>query len=212
MDGLGPSRARVYIHYCVFVSSPSAGRQSQGSRPIPHFSSVLFCKQFLISSLLNRCNSYRNMSVWSDLTAIGDRRGAKSSAFALMEHAEKLRSSLALRALHTPGSTLIDTAIRRVLQERAVELTNDKLTQQDLFYRHISALGDFFPCFVDVVCETVAGLSGSPSEKVKPITNAANFIIAMTNAARDYRARNIEQLDQCENSFEILPWIAVSSN
>jgi hypothetical protein len=100
---------------------------------------------------------FRNMSVWSDLTAVGDRRGHKSSAFALMEHAEKLRSSLALRALHTPGSTLIDTAIRRVLQERSVEPSlNDKLTQQDLFYRHISALGDFFPCYVDVVCESVA--------------------------------------------------------
>jgi hypothetical protein len=31
----------------------------------------------------------------------------------------------------------------------------------------------------------------------------------MTNAARDYRARNIELLEQCENSFETLPWIAV---
>jgi hypothetical protein len=149
------------------------------------------------------------MSIWGDLTAIGDRRGAKSSAFVLMEHAEKLRASLALRALHTPGSTLIDASIRRVLQERAVELTNDKLTQQDLFYRHITALGDFFPCFVDVVCETVANMSGSPSDKVKPISNATNFIIAMTNAARDYRARNIELLEQCENSFETLPWIAV---
>lgn len=151
----------------------------------------------------------RNMSIWGDLTAIGDRRGAKSSAFVLMEHAEKLRSALALRALHTPGSTLIDTAIRRVLQERAVEQTNDKLTQQDHFYRNILALGDFFPCFVDVVCETVASMGGSPSDKVKPISNAANFIVAMTNAARDYRARNIDLLEQCENSFETLPWIAV---
>lgn len=122
------------------------------------------------------------MSVWNDLTAIGDRRGAKSSAFALMEHAEKLRSSLALRALHTPGSTLIDAAIRRVLQERAVELTNDKLTQQDLFYRHISALGDFFPCFVDVVCETVTNMSGSPPDKVKQIGTAANFVIEIGRA------------------------------
>lgn len=149
------------------------------------------------------------MSVWSDLTAVGDRRGAKSSAFSLMEHAEKLRSSLALRALHIPGSTLIDASIRRVLQERAVELTNDKLTQQDLFYRHISALGDFFPCYVDVVSEAAANQSGSPSEKVKLISSASNLVIAMTNAARDYRTRNIELLDQCENSFEILPWIVV---
>lgn len=148
------------------------------------------------------------MSIWSELTAIGDRRGAKSSAFTLMEHAEKLRSALALRALHVPGSNMIDTAIRRVLQERAVELTNDKLTHQDLFYRHVSSLGDFFPCFVDVVCETVAA-SSNPPDKVKHIGNAANFIIAMTNAARDYRARNIEQLEHCENSFELLPWIAV---
>jgi hypothetical protein len=149
------------------------------------------------------------MSIWGDLTAIGDRRGAKSTAFVLMEHSEKLRASLALRSLHTPGSTLIDASIRRVLQERAVELTNDKLTHQDLFYRHISAIGDFFPCFLDVVCETVANMSGSPSDKVKPISNASNFIIAMTNAARDYRARNIELLEHCENSFETLPWIAV---
>lgn len=149
------------------------------------------------------------MSIWSDLTAVGDRRGAKSSAFILLEHAEKLRSSLALRALHTPGSTLIDASIRRVLQERAVESTNDKLTQQDLFYRHISALGDFFPCFVDVVSETAANLSGSPSDKVKQISSASNYVIAMTNAARDYRTRNIELLDQCENSFQILPWVAV---
>lgn len=163
--------------------------------------SLTFCSRFQ--------KLFRNMSIWGDLTAIGDRRGAKSSAFVLMEHAEKLRASLALRALHTPGSTLIDASIRRVLQERAVELTNDKLTQQDLFYRHITALGDFFPCFVDVVCETVANMSGSPSDKVKPISNATNFIIAMTNAARDYRARNIELLEQCENSFETLPWIAV---
>ncbi len=30
----------------------------------------------------------------------------------------------------------------------------------------------------------------------------------MCNAARDYRARNLELLEQCENSFELLPWIA----
>jgi len=149
------------------------------------------------------------MSIWSELTAVSDRRGPKSSAFSLMEHAEKMRSSLALRAIHTPGSTLIDATIRRVLQERNVELTNDKLTQQDLFYRHISALGDFFPCFVDVVSETVFGSSGSPMDKVKQIASAANFLIAMSNAARDYRVRNLEFLDQFEGSFELLPWIAV---
>lgn len=154
------------------------------------------------------------MSVWSELTAVGDRRGAKSSAFALMEHAEKLRSALALRALHTPGSTLIDAAIRRVLQERSVEPgLNDKLTQQDLFYRHISALNDFFPCYVDVVCEAVAqaGQMDGGSVKVRHIAAAGNLITAMANAARDYRARNLELLDQCENgNFEILPWVAVA--
>lgn len=152
------------------------------------------------------------MSVWSDLTAVNDRRGPKSSAFTLMEHAEKLRSSLALRALHTPGSTLIDAAIRRVLQERTVEPgLNDKLTQQDLFYRHVSALGDFFPCYVDVICESVAQAGQmDPAGKVRQIAAAANLIIAMSNAARDYRARNLELLDQCESSnFEILPWVAV---
>ena len=140
------------------------------------------------------------MSIWSELTAVGDRRGAKCSAFALMEHAEKLRSSLALRALHTPGSTLIDAAIRRVLQERSVEPgLNDKLTQQDLFYRHVSALGDFFPCYIDVVSEAVAQAGQADgSAKVRHIAAAGSLITAMANAARDYRARNLELLDQCE--------------
>ena len=105
------------------------------------------------------------MSLWSDLTAVSERRGSKSTVFTLLEHAEKLRSSLALRALHTPGSTLIDTTIGRVLQERQVDASNDKLTQQDLFYRHVSAVGDFFASFVDVVCETVAKLV-DPADKV----------------------------------------------
>lgn len=149
----------------------------------------------------------RNTSMWSELTSVSGRRGAKSSAFYLMEHAEKLRAGLALRALHTPGSQLIDTAIRRLLAERSAEPANDKLTQQDLFYRHVSALNDFYACLVDVAHEAVA--AASPSDKVKHIVNVANVIIAMTNAARDYRARNIELLEQCEHNTELLPWIAV---
>jgi len=150
----------------------------------------------------------RNMSLWNELTAVSERRGSKSTVFTLLEHAEKLRSSLALRALHTPGSTLIDTTIGRVLQERQVDASNDKLTQQDLFYRHVSAVGDFFAAFVDVVCETVGALV-DPGDKVKEIVAASNYVIAMANAARDYRTRNMELVDQCEITFEILPWIAV---
>lgn len=147
--------------------------------------------------------------MWSELTSVSGRRGAKSSAFSLTEHAEKLRAALALRGLHTHAASLIDTAIRRVLQEQAVELANDKLTQQDLFYRRVSALNDFYPCLVDVLHETVAASGANPADKVKHIVGVANIVIAMTNAARDYRARNIELLEQCEHNTELLPWIAV---
>jgi len=47
--------------------------------------------------------------------------------------------------------------------------------------------------------------------QVKEIVAASNYIIAMANAARDYRTRNMELVDQCEITFEILPWIAVRS-
>lgn len=208
-------RMVVELSQKIIDDYPASDPRWTDSVPAGHESTFTTVSLLVLHQLEDKVKAHdlfltflRNMSIWGDLTAIGDRRGAKSSAFVLMEHAEKLRSALALRALHTPGSTLIDTAIRRVLQERAVEQTNDKLTQQDHFYRNILALGDFFPCFVDVVCETVASMGGSPSDKVKPISNAANFIVAMTNAARDYRARNIDLLEQCENSFETLPWIA----
>ena len=147
--------------------------------------------------------------MWSELTAINDRRAIKSTAFMLMEHAEKLRSALALRALHLPGSNLIDTMIKRVLQDRNADLSNDKLTQQDLFYRHISALGDFFAIYVDVVSEAACGQS-NPVEKVRLIFSAVSNVISILNAARDYRTRNMELLDQCESSYEIIPWISVS--
>jgi hypothetical protein len=149
------------------------------------------------------------MSLWSELTAVSERRGTKSTAFTLLEHAEKMRSSLALRALHVPGSTLIDAAIKRVLQERDVDLSNDKLTQQDLFYRHVSALGDFFAVYIDVTAEAASAQS-NPAERVRLIAASANNVIAMLNAARDYRARNLELMEHCEMSFEMLPWVAVS--
>ena len=47
--------------------------------------------------------------------------------------------------------------------------------------------------------------------QVKEIVAASNYVIAMANAARDYRTRNMELVDQCEITFEIVPWIAVST-
>ena len=41
------------------------------------------------------------------------------------------------------------------------------------------------------------------------LTAAADHVVAMLNAARDYRARHVELMDQCDATFEMLPWIAV---
>lgn len=209
-------RMVVELSQKIIDDYPASDPRWTDSVPAGHESTFTTVSLLVLHQLEDKVKAHdlfltflRNMSLWNDLTAISDRRGSKSTVFTLMEHAEKLRSSLALRALHTPGSTLIDTTIKRVLQERQVDSTNDKLTHQDLFYRNVSALGDFFAAFVDVVCETVSTMS-HPGDKVKQVISATNYVIAMCNAARDYRTRNMELLDQCEITFEILPWIAVA--
>uniref|UniRef100_T1J954 Nucleoporin Nup133/Nup155-like C-terminal domain-containing protein n=1 Tax=Strigamia maritima TaxID=126957 RepID=T1J954_STRMM len=128
----------------------------------------------------------------------------------LREHAEKIVASLALRNLHLQHDSLIEQAIKIVLQKRNINVKG-KLTHQDLFYREVSKVQDIVPALIECEDDSQADITG---QDVKRIMAVNTIFQAVFQDAWEYQHQKVTiyQIPPGEPDTEYIPWMASTGN
>jgi len=104
----------------------------------------------------------------------------------LRENAEKVFAAMTLRTHHTDNPTLIDQAIKNVLEMRGECVPHTGLTPQDIFYRQVSRIHEIIIVLHDMELHAIS--SGQlPRALVALIRSVNSTVMGMLHDAWQYR-------------------------
>ncbi|KAI8482592.1 hypothetical protein Bbelb_396590 [Branchiostoma belcheri] len=155
------------------------------------------------------------VGIWDRLTSVMVRDSFMPTRLLLCEHAEKLQAAITLRNQYSQYPSLVDAAIKRVLQQRGQAVPPSGLTPQDVFYREVSRIQDILEALVEYEEEAMAG-DMSARDMVNLMANINSIMQAMLQAARKLRqSKNLvyqAHVDTGVKEPEYIPWTASSGS
>ncbi|XP_078592881.1 nuclear pore complex protein Nup133-like [Branchiostoma floridae x Branchiostoma japonicum] len=155
------------------------------------------------------------VGIWDRLTSVMVRDTFMPTRLLLCEHAEKLQAAITLRNQHSQYPSLVDAAIKRVLQQRGQAVPPSGLTPQDVFYREVSRIQDILEALVEYEEDAMAG-DMSTRDMVNLMANVNTIMQAMLQAARKLRqSKNLvyqAHVDTGVKEPEYIPWTASSGS
>lgn len=150
----------------------------------------------------------KGVGLWSRLYAVTVRGSPMATHLSLQEHAEKLVAAMQLRSLQAQFSTVVDAAIRRVIEARRVSATG-RLTAADHFYQQVTDVDQIFPALIE---EEQAELEkGLPiKDELTLITDVNAILVKVLQEACLFRDKEQVLYEPArEISLEFQPWTTV---
>ncbi|XP_070576445.1 nuclear pore complex protein Nup133-like isoform X2 [Ptychodera flava] len=152
----------------------------------------------------------KNTGLWDRLSTVMSREHQMSTHQILCEHAEKLMAAISLRGHHTAYPTVVDAAIRKVLQQRGNTRVPSGLTPQDVFYREVSRIHEIMECLMDYEQDKLNGQIAI-HDQLTLISNVNAILEGMLHEAWQYRqskALVYQSTNNLTTHLEFLPWTA----
>ncbi|XP_037820765.1 nuclear pore complex protein Nup133 [Lucilia sericata] len=153
--------------------------------------------------------------LWEKLSSVPSAGGnvLKPTSFVISDINERIIAAIALRSIQNKYNKLIDEAINSLVQ-RWQERPQGNLTAQDLFYVRICKFQDIFQAFCDLADNRIENQHQS-SNLASFISDINTVVLHITTEVINFREQNstiyslpAEKMD----SFEYLPWTAMSGN
>ena len=118
---------------------------------------------------------------------------------------EKILATIALQSIHSRNCSIVDEAIKVVLDEKKVRSIKN-LTSQDLFNVKVTHVQDILHTFIKLINRQV-NQESAPLRLQTILIDVNAVLLAMINEINSFHAKNTPTLS---SKFEYLPWTSIS--
>ncbi|XP_054725254.1 nuclear pore complex protein Nup133 [Anastrepha obliqua] len=156
-----------------------------------------------------------NTGIWEKLDAVPSGGGSvlKPTCYILADINEKLGGAIALRSIQNKYGKIIDEAINRVVSTWQ-ENPCGNLTAQDIFYVRLCKFQEIFQALSDLVDNRIESQQQT-TLLASLISDINSIVLHVINEVLDSRELNSSLFtlpQEKENSYEYLPWTAMSGS